>query len=53
MLVHESTDRAESLPGHAWSGGSKEGTSMGANYAIPETASATELSWSFFKKYTW
>ena len=45
--------RTESFPGHAWSGGSKEGTANGAAFAIPETASATELSWSFFKQYAW
>jgi polyhydroxybutyrate depolymerase len=45
--------RSEPFPGHAWSGGSKQGTAGGANYAIPETESATELSWAFFKKYAW
>jgi polyhydroxybutyrate depolymerase len=45
--------RSEPYPGHAWSGGSKQGTSGGANYAIPESESATELSWAFFKKYAW
>ena len=25
----------------------------GANFAIPETESATELSWAFFKTYAW
>jgi polyhydroxybutyrate depolymerase len=42
-----------SYPGHAWSGGSKDGTSGGSAYAIPETASASELSWAFFRKYAW
>jgi hypothetical protein len=43
--------RNETYPGHAWSGGSKLG--MGSSFAIPETASASELSWSFFKLYAW
>ncbi len=42
----------EAIPsGHAWSGGSKDGE--GAFAAITMTESATELSWSFFKKYGW
>jgi polyhydroxybutyrate depolymerase len=45
--------RSEPFPGHAWSGGSKQGSAGGANFAIPETESATELSWAFFKKYAW
>lgn len=45
--------RPEPYPGHAWSGGSKQGGAGGANYAIPESESATELSWAFFKKYAW
>jgi polyhydroxybutyrate depolymerase len=45
--------RSEPYMGHAWSGGSKQGTSGGASFAIPETESATELSWAFFKKYAW
>ncbi|HKP63377.1 MAG TPA: PHB depolymerase family esterase [Polyangiales bacterium] len=45
--------RSEPYPGHAWSGGSKDGAAGGANFAIPETESATELSWAFFKKYAW
>ena len=44
---------SEPYPGHAWSGGSKQGSAGGANYAIPATESATELSWAFFKKYAW
>lgn len=43
--------RSEAFPGHAWSGGSKDG--MGAPFAIPETASTSELSWAFFKRYAW
>lgn len=43
--------RNETYPGHAWSGGSKLG--MGSSFAIPETASASELSWAFFKLYAW
>jgi polyhydroxybutyrate depolymerase len=43
--------RNELYVGHAWSGGSKVGT--GAAFAIPETESASELSWSFFKQYAW
>jgi polyhydroxybutyrate depolymerase len=41
----------ESIVGHAWSGGSQSGE--GAGFAIPATASATELGWAFFKKYAW
>jgi poly(3-hydroxybutyrate) depolymerase len=41
----------DSFPGHAWSGGSEGG--MGAQFAIPQTESASELSWSFFKQYAW
>jgi polyhydroxybutyrate depolymerase len=43
--------QSATYPGHAWSGGSKAG--MGADYAIPETASATQLSWNFFSTYAW
>jgi poly(3-hydroxybutyrate) depolymerase len=39
------------IAGHAWSGGSQAGE--GASFAIPQTASATELGWAFFKKYAW
>jgi polyhydroxybutyrate depolymerase len=46
-------DRNELYPGHAWSGGSKAGSAAGGTYAIPETASATQLSWEFFKNYAW
>jgi polyhydroxybutyrate depolymerase len=45
--------RNEAYAGHAWSGGSKDGVAMGAPFAIPETASASQLSWEFFKKYAW
>jgi polyhydroxybutyrate depolymerase len=45
--------RNEAFPGHGWSGGSKQGSANGAAFAIPETASATELSWSFFQQYAW
>jgi polyhydroxybutyrate depolymerase len=44
--------RSEPYPGHGWAGGSKMGAS-GAPFAIPETASATQLSWEFFKQYAW
>jgi hypothetical protein len=27
--------------------------STGASFAIPETESASELSWSFFKRFAW
>ncbi|MEY4575415.1 MAG: hypothetical protein RL701_118, partial [Pseudomonadota bacterium] len=43
----------ESYPGHGWSGGSKEGVANGGAFAVPETQSASELSWSFFKTYAW
>jgi polyhydroxybutyrate depolymerase len=43
--------RNELYPGHGWAGGSKLG--MGASFAIPETASASELSWAFFKTHAW
>jgi len=45
--------RSEPYAGHGWSGGSKMGASGGAPFAIPETASATQLSWEFFKKFAW
>ena len=39
----------ESMTGHAWSGGV-----MGSSdYVIPQTESASELGWAFFKKYAW
>jgi polyhydroxybutyrate depolymerase len=41
----------ETIVGHAWAGGSQDGE--GAGFAIPQTASATELGWAFFKKYAW
>lgn len=41
----------ERYPGHGWAGGSKLG--MGVSFAIPETASASELSWAFFKTHAW
>jgi poly(3-hydroxybutyrate) depolymerase len=43
--------RDEAFAGHAWSGGSDEGG--GNMFAIPETASATELGWAFFKEFAW
>lgn len=43
--------RDEPFSGHAWSGGAKIGDSEG--FAIPETESASELTWTFFKKYAW
>jgi polyhydroxybutyrate depolymerase len=46
-------ERSEANPGHAWSGGSKSGEAGGARYAIPETESATTLSWEFFRRYAW
>jgi poly(3-hydroxybutyrate) depolymerase len=37
--------------GHCWAGGdTAEG---GAEYSCPTYASATQLEWSFFKKYAW
>jgi polyhydroxybutyrate depolymerase len=45
--------RTEAFAGHGWSGGSKQGPAGGASFAIPETESASELSWAFFKKYAW
>ncbi len=41
----------ETITGHAWSGGSRDGT--GAGFAMPQTESATEIGWAFFKKYAW
>jgi poly(3-hydroxybutyrate) depolymerase len=41
----------DTFPGHAWSGGSEAG--MGAQFAIPQTESASELSFRFFKQYAW
>jgi poly(3-hydroxybutyrate) depolymerase len=41
----------ELIEGHAWSGGSQAGS--GAAFAIPQTESATELGWAFFKQYAW
>ena len=43
--------RDEPFAGHAWSGGSDEGG--GNMFAIPETASASELGWAFFKEFAW
>lgn len=48
-----SGERTERDLGHAWSGGSKEGAADGGVYAVPETGSATELSWEFFERYAW
>ena len=36
---------------HCWAGGSTSG--QGATNACPTWASATQLEWSFFKKYAW
>jgi poly(3-hydroxybutyrate) depolymerase len=42
----------DGLPsGHGWSGGAKEGGESFA--AISNSESATELGWTFFKKYAW
>jgi poly(3-hydroxybutyrate) depolymerase len=41
----------ETVAGHAWSGGMQTGE--GAGFAIPQTESATELGWAFFKQYAW
>lgn len=41
----------EAFAGHAWSGGSEVGT--GAQFAIPQTENASELSFRFFKQYAW
>jgi poly(3-hydroxybutyrate) depolymerase len=40
----------ELVPGHAWSGG-LQNVPSGGSFAIPATASATELTWEFWKKY--
>lgn len=40
----------QAVAGHAWSGGA---TGVGGNFGIPETESATDLGWAFFKKYAW
>lgn len=37
--------------GHCWAGGSTTGS--GASFACSTYASATQLEWSFFKKYAW
>lgn len=52
-FTNPSGSRKELSPGHAWSGGSKTGEANGAPYAIPETESATNLSWDFFKRFAW
>jgi poly(3-hydroxybutyrate) depolymerase len=44
---------SDTFPGHAWSGGSKDGTHNGAEFAIPQTESATTLGWNFFKEFAW
>ncbi|MGH7270491.1 MAG: alpha/beta hydrolase family esterase [Polyangiaceae bacterium] len=36
---------------HGWAGGSTAG--MGAAFAFPTYASATQLEWDFWKKYAW
>ena len=41
----------ELIRGHGWAGGTNAGT--GGDFAIPGTARATELAWSFFKEYGW
>lgn len=41
----------DTFRGHAWSGGSETGS--GAPFAIPQTESASELSFRFFKEYAW
>jgi len=41
----------DAFRGHAWSGGSELGS--GAQFAIPQTESASELSFQFFKQYAW
>lgn len=38
--------------GHAWSGGDASDPAL-SPFAIPETASAAELIWAFFKEYAW
>jgi poly(3-hydroxybutyrate) depolymerase len=43
----------EQFAGHGWSGGAIDGPSGGHGFAVPETESATTLSWEFFKKYAW
>jgi len=42
----------ELVLGHAWAGG-KQNVPSGGSFAIPATASATELTWAFWKKYAW
>jgi poly(3-hydroxybutyrate) depolymerase len=42
----------ELVEGHAWSGGAQDVPS-GGSFAIPGTASATDLTWAFWKKYAW
>lgn len=41
------TGVGELITGHAWSGGTAD------PFGIPQTESATELGWAFFKKYAW
>lgn len=38
---------SEAVAGHAWSGGAPH------DYSHPESASATEISWGFFKEFAW
>jgi polyhydroxybutyrate depolymerase len=38
---------------HCWAGGSKGGDAGQGAYGCPGYASATQLEWSFFKKYAW
>lgn len=49
LFATPDTSDSQTFRGHGWSGGSTQA----ASFAIPETESATELSWSFFKKYAW
>lgn len=43
----------ELFVGHAWSGGYEPQPVFLSGYAIPETESATRLSWNFFKEFAW
>lgn len=45
--------RTGAFPGHAWSGGSKDGPAGGGEFAILESEDAAELSWKFFKEFAW
>jgi poly(3-hydroxybutyrate) depolymerase len=50
-FVIPASEMSAAFPGHGWSGGTKTGDS--AQFAIPDTESATELTWGFFKQYAW